>query len=339
MEALDADTSDQLRPWTQTGTWGHLPTTLRVLFITGTLRAGNWLAKAFHSDAACEVSFEHVVGLAAGLARLRDEVYDVVLLQHDSETLDAPELLGTVRTAGHEDQAILVLGYEPEEQLAAACYEAGADGYVCLKHTTTRMLLWKIAIARERHLLLAENRRLRQEREHQLVLEQEEASRLIAQQRQLLVELLTGQTSGRGQRLVETTRHWTDSITGIPPLLATHYRELLRTYVIMGSGNLGPELHQLAELFAQAALGPFHVLHIHIHVVEEMIRGLGTRSARHVMNRADLLVLETVIHLAEAYRRRCLRRQASPQQLYLPGCDPRTCWTSHEALRDAAQAA
>lgn len=302
------------------GPWANLPAVLRVLFITGTLRGGNWLAKAFSGDSACQVKLEHVVGIATGLARLRDDVYDVVLLQHDQETLDAPEVLGTVRTASREDQPILVLGSEPEEHLAALCWEAGGDGYLCLKHTTTRMLLWKIALARERHLLIAENRRLRQARQHQLTLEHDEATRLLCQQRQLLEELLS--LSAR----VRSKDHLCHDVSSIPPLLAAHYRELLRTYVIMGTGNLAEELQNLAELFVRAGLGPHHVMHVHLHVLEEMVRGLGARSARHVMNRADLLILETVIKLAEAYRRRCLERYQPPEQLYLPGMDPQEAW-------------
>ncbi len=297
--------------------WGHLPRQVRALFITGTLRGGNWLQKAFQNDSACEVTLEHVVGIATGLARLRDEVYDVVLLQHDPQTLDALEVLSTFRTAAREDQPILVLGMDPEEQWAAACWEAGGDGYVCLRHTTTRMLLWRIAQARERHLLIAENRRLRQAHQQQLMREHEEASRLLSQQRQLLDDLLSlrARLSCGSSTVPNPTQQ-------IPPLLVTHYRELLRTYVIMGTGNLADELKVLAQLFVRCGLGPQHVMHLHVNVLEEMLSGLGARSARHVLNRADLLILEAMMHLAESYRERCWQRENAPQQRLLPGIYP-----------------
>jgi hypothetical protein len=79
---------------------------------------------------------------------------------------------------------------------------------------------------------------------------------------------------------------------------------LLRTYVIMGSGNLAAEIGKLAELLAQAALSPRQVLNLHLERVERLVRGLGNRSTRHVMSRADLLVLELMVHLGEAYLRR-----------------------------------
>jgi hypothetical protein len=60
---------------------------------------------------------------------------------------------------------------------------------------------------------------------------------------------------------------------------------------------------------------------LHLHVLEEMIRGLGNRSSRHVMNRADLLILEVIVDLAESYRERYFQRIHPPKQLLLPGID------------------
>ena len=52
---------------------------------------------------------------------------------------------------------------------------------------------------------------------------------------------------------------------------------------------------------------------------KKLVQGLGNRSARHVMNRADLLVLEVMGHLADGYRRRFYERHHPPKQLALPG--------------------
>ena len=60
-------------------------------------------------------------------------------------------------------------------------------------------------------------------------------------------------------------------------------------------------------------------MHLHVHVLEELISSLGNRSARHVMNRADLLVLEIMAHLADGYRRRYHEDCGPTQQLGLPG--------------------
>jgi hypothetical protein len=114
------------------------------------------------------------------------------------------------------------------------------------------------------------------------------------------------------------------SLAGLPTELAEHYRELLRAYVIMGSGNLACELTRLADLLATAGITPQQTMGLHLHVLEELVHGLGARSTRHVMTRADLLVMEIMIHLAEGYRRRYLERARPPRQRVLPGFEEET---------------
>ena len=43
------------------------------------------------------------------------------------------------------------------------------------------------------------------------------------------------------------------------------------------------------------------------------VRDLGSRGARHVMTRGDLLVLEVLVHLAEQYRSRALQPASAIQ--------------------------
>ena len=70
----------------------------------------------------------------------------------------------------------------------------------------------------------------------------------------------------------------------------------------MGSGSLGTEIAQLAHLLAEVGLSPRDTLSLHLERVEGLVRGLGNRSTRHVMARADLLALELIIHLGECYQ-------------------------------------
>jgi hypothetical protein len=109
--------------------------------------------------------------------------------------------------------------------------------------------------------------------------------------------------------------------TWCPAELTAHYRELLRIYVIMGSGNLGQELRRLTRLLVAAGISAQQTVRLHLDVVEEMIHGLGARSGRHVMTRADLLILEVMMHLGEGYRR-CYDEVAHPaRQKFLPGLE------------------
>ena len=89
--------------------------------------------------------------------------------------------------------------------------------------------------------------------------DQEEAACLLEQQRAML--------GNRARRRPP-----------LPAELMAHYRELLRTYVIMGSGNLADELRRLAELLVAAGLTARQTLQLHLDVLEELVHGLGTRA-------------------------------------------------------------
>lgn len=295
-----------------------IPPVMRILFITNRQRTGGWLAEAFAADSAAEVRLQEVTGSVSGLARLRDEVFDMILVSHDGE-LDALELIEGYR-AGGADEPILVFGTQSEQEMGSLCYEVGADGYVCVNTSTTRNLSWIVARAVQRHQLIRENRRLNLAEQQRLQREHEEAERLLLEQRALISDLEAIRQPHRlggsaRPRIPDDARPGLD----LPERLVGHYRELLRTYVIMGSGNLACELAGLAELLATAGVTSHQTMQLHLYVLEELVHGLGTRSARHVMTRADLLALEIMIHLAEKYRRRYQERAQPAVQRILPG--------------------
>jgi DNA-binding NarL/FixJ family response regulator len=293
---------------------------MRVLFITGRQRTGAWLAEAFANDSAVEILLTVARGAADGLARLRDEVFDTVLIGHSPGELDALELLDAIRTGSTECQPIIVLGEQSEQEMSALCFEAGADVYLCVNTTTTRTLIWQVSRAAEHQRLISENHRLRLDQHQRLQREHDEASRLLEQQRALLVDLETiaDGADERPTRIHGTTPPGDGPLIDLPKPLVTHYRELLRAYVVMGSGNLSDELEQLAQSLVAAHISAHRAMLLHLAVLEEMVRDLGNRSARHVMNRADLLVLEVIIKLAEGYRRRYDDQVHPPRQLLLP---------------------
>lgn len=309
-----------------------LPPRMRVLYVTTASRTGGWLAEALSTDSASEVILEEAIGATAGVARLRDEVFDAVLISHDTTELDAFEFVQGLR-AGGGDEPIVVLGVADDQEMTALAFEVGADAYLCAGTTTVRTLLWATARAIERHQYLRENRRLVQAERQRLHQEHQEAERLLAQQRSLISDLeslATGSQSGGSTRsdpvnaIVDSQARLLaaaggERSTALPEKLVAHYSELLRAYVVMGSGNLAAEMKSLAELLVGAGITPQQTMLLHLGVLEQLIHGLGSRSARHVMSRADLLVLEVMIHLAESYRTRYLERQHPPQQLPLPG--------------------
>ncbi len=294
--------------------WGLLPPRMRVLYIAAPRRTGAWLAEAFASDSACQVHMEEAVGAAAGLERLRDRAFDAVLIGHEPTELDALELLDGLRAGGAEEP-LVVLGQASEQEMAALCYEVGADAYVCANTATTRTVLWIVARATEHRHLIRENRRLAQAERHRLQHEQHEAERLLTEQRGLIRDLAALHGNHADKQAIEPME---EELASIPKRAATraeasplneavktHYRELMRAHVIMGSGNLSAEMSALAGMLAASGVTAPQAMELHVEVLEELIRGLGSRSARHVMTRADLLVLEILVHLSESYRLRC----------------------------------
>jgi len=293
---------------------GSLPPRMRVLHITTAHRTGSWLAEALACDSASEVQLDEAVGTTAGLAQLRDHVYDAVLVSHEPNELDALDLVEGLR-AGGAAEPLVVLGAASDDDLTALCYEVGGDAYLCVDSTTTRTLLWTLARAIERHGLAREARRLNQAERQRLQQEHQEAERLLGEQRVVLRHLEATTAAAASDLHAQ--------MAGVPfsARLLTHYRELLRAHVIMGSGNLAAEMNALGEMLTASQISASGTLQLHLQVVEEMIRGLGSRSARHVMIRADLLIVEVLAHLAEGYRQRLDDRCHPPRQLPLPGFD------------------
>jgi hypothetical protein len=292
--------------------WGQMPARMKVLYITTLHRTGGWLAEAFRSDCAAEVLLVETVGVTAGLSHLRDEVFDAILVSHEPGVLDALDLVEGLRGGGN-DEPMIVLGSAPSAQMSALCHEVGADAYCCVAETTTRSLLWTFARAIERAQLIREHRRLVQMEQQRLAQEHKEAERLLAEQRAMIAELeLIREGRGGDSHASLLSSSPPLPLSPSPPLaspnlpdrLVAHYRELLRAYVVMGAGNLADEMATLANLLIEADVSAQRAMQLHVHVLEELITSLGNRSARHVMTRADLLVLEIMAHLADGYRRR-----------------------------------
>jgi DNA-binding response OmpR family regulator len=293
-----------------------MPGRLKVLYIAAPSRTGAWLAEAFAADSAAEIVLEEAAGQAAGMERLRDEVFDAILVSHEPGELDALDLIEGYRAGGAEEP-IIVLGTPGEAEMAVLCYEVGADGYVCVNSSTTRNLIWIVARAVQQNHLVHENRQFHQAQQSRLQREHDEARRLLQEQRAAVEEfrLEPARNRDRAEKSPEAE-------VALPPELMAHYSELLRIYVMMGSGNLADELRRLARLLVAAGVSAQQMARMHLDVVASMIQGLGARSSRHVMSRADLLILEVMMQLGESYRRRYEELIHPPSQHFLPGFEP-----------------
>lgn len=272
--------------------WEYLPARMRVLFLASRQLTARWLADALRCDDAMQLDIRDAATHAEGVALLRDELFEAVLIAHEPPHHEALPALEAIRGSG-EPVPVIVLGRAAEQEMTAAVFEAGGDAYVCIDRSTARSLLWTMHRAGERYRLQEENRHLRQNHQQRLAREHVEAERLLTQQRQIIAEL---------ERVPDELPAARPGTSDCPEELITLYKDLLRNYVIMGSGNLPQELAQLARLLATARVSARHLMSLHLQALEELVERLGNRSARHVLARADMLILEMLSHLADGYR-------------------------------------
>jgi len=286
---------------------GQLPTRLRLLCVGP--REPSWVGLTLQLDAegGIEPQFRWVSSATEALTLLRDDSFDAVLIaaaSADSRTnpfAEAASLVKAIRASGCEDPLVLLapcisdadwldLSREECELLQSSrLWDSPA-----LASVLKRAIFRSEQTRQSRRLEIAQTKRMARERD--------EAEHLLNQQRRIIDDL--DATNVTRQALLDCFGQATPCRTALPPELNNYYQELLRTYVIMGSGNLGGEIAKLADLLAVAGCGPREALSLHLERVESLVGGLGNRSTRHILARADLLALELMIHLGESYRRR-----------------------------------
>jgi hypothetical protein len=251
-----------------------------------------------------ETRFRWVSTTRELLAALRDETYDCLLIA-EGDALDAFDALRAVRTGGYGDPAVLLTARMSDERWLSAL-QLQCSVLTSARGWESRALVPMLRSEMQRSELQRDNYRLSLAQHRRLLRERDETEHLLDQQRQILHEL-------RG--LVEFHEPGDPDAVNVPVAdeatppdvlgcdeVVQFYDELLRTYVMMGSGRLSSEITRLAELLATASVSPRDALGMHLQRVEKLVRGLGSRSSRHVLSRADLLALELTIQLGECYR-------------------------------------
>ena len=312
-ESRDSATEDWLSAPPQSG----LPPGFRLLCIGVT--EPDWVGLSLQLDAVgChDPRLKWASQATEAISILRKETFDCLVVRAEAgvqATWDADSLIQAIRSSGCNDPLVLLME-QPSDELASLATQLNCELLVSRVTWNSRALvavtqraIRNVDVARENHQLSVANHR-------RLVRERDEAGHLLRQQRDIISELEALAHGGSEEMTSETESHFAqiDDAFGhvpgersrtpipIPEEIKRFYQELLRTYVIMGSGNLGGEIAELARILAEATLSPRDTLSLHLERVEQLVRGLGNRSTRHVMARADLLALELIIHLGECY--------------------------------------
>ena len=306
-----------------------LPPEFRLLCVGPT--EPDWIGLTLQLDAVgcLDPKFRWVSSASEAMTLLRNESFDCIVVEcwptnHDDVELDASDLVHAIRASGCGDPIVL-LTRQPDDGLTVEACNSHCEILVSAALWSSRALVNVIQqsirlmeTARQNHHHVVANHR-------RLVRERDEADHLLRQQRDIIRELeaiTQGTASTDVNEIADPaiasgeSEHTRNSRSlQIPEKIKTYYHELLRTYVIMGSGSLAGEISQLASGLAEVGLSPRDTLSLHLEQVEHLVSGLGNRSSRHVMSRADLLALELVIHIGECYQQSAaLNRAENPSR-------------------------
>lgn len=261
----------------------------------------SWTILALHlNDWGCrEPRFRWCPNTSQVLTLLREEPFDCVVvgaLADDAEEADRDlvQLLEVIGADGSQTPLLVLRDHLDDEFLLSLSrfdceLLATGQGW-----KSPALPLW-IGRTMQRCDLALENQKNSTADLRRTVRERDETESLLEQQRRIV------DVSEQRNSLIPEDE---SPDVELPEEINRYYQELLRTYVIMGAGNLEDDIRKLAELFALTGIGPRSALRLHLERVESMVGGLGSRSSRHVMARADILAMELMIELGECFRRK-----------------------------------
>lgn len=269
-----------------------LPPRLRLLCVSGSEPTWDRLTLQLGQIGCHEPQFRWVSTATEALHLLRDESFDCMILaqltagdSHLDSIPDSSQLLEAIRGSGCDDPCVLVVPRTTDTSWACAC-RLDAELFASTDPWNSAALVAILRRAIQRCQSDRDNYRLTMAQQRRLVRERDETRSLLEHQRQIL-------TRGSDPSTILDT---------IPAEVLEDYRQLLRTYVIMGTGNLARDIVGLAKQLAETGASPREALAVHVESVETLLTGLGNRSSSHIMARADLMALELIVHLGDCYR-------------------------------------
>lgn len=286
----------------------QLAASLRLLCVTPDEPSWTVLALLLAECGCHEPQFRWRPDAAAALAAMREESFDCILLQTapaEFGTAEAVDFLRAAAASGSFDPLLLLLPAADADTLAALG-EFDCEVLISESGLRSRALPVWIGRAMERAHRLREIARLSSSEQRRTVRERGETDALLEQQRRIVHEPVQ-HSAFADVPMGEDAEPDAESLRELPPQVIAWYEELLRTTVMMGTGSLSDEVRRLAQLLVAGGLAPRAALRLHLEGVEDLIRGLGSRSSRHVMSRADMLAMELMIQIGECWRGRSQR--------------------------------
>lgn len=274
----------------------RLPSRLRLLCLGDEEPSWSGLAMRLGACGCDEPQFRWCLSSTHALTLLRETGFDCILIAGEdwqSDTggphADVAAFLAALQAGGHNEPTVVILP-PGQDALLVELADSPCELLLSDKGWQSPAIAAWIYRAMRRSDDLQQSRRLSRADDHRTRRERSETSRVLDELRRILDE---------------SPRQ--DHDEPLPEKIHRFYADMLRTHVIMGVGRLNGEIRKLAEALAVAGVAPAAVLAMHLQQLESLVEGLGSRSSRHVMVRADVLGTELMLHLAECYRHKSTR--------------------------------
>ncbi len=262
-----------------------LPVEMQLLFIGAEEPSWSLLALQLDRYGCTEARFRWSSDPLDAAERLRQEHFDAVIVDdvsvpsRDLFAGHSPlEFVSALRAGGSVDPILLLSDRVDDSCLAEA---AGLDCELLTTPTGWRSVALSPWLVRclERWRAARERERIDFDRQTRLARDVDESERRMQELR------------GVAQRL------HSEAGPEPPASIITQYQDALRAAVMVHRGELGGIADACLESFSTAAVTPPRYLALHVSTVETLLRGLGSRSGRHLLERANLLAIEVLSRL------------------------------------------
>lgn len=279
------------RPIPKPPSW-RLPRELQLLFVGAEEPSWTLLTLELDRYGCTQPRFRWCSTLAEGAQHMGRERFDCIVID-DAGTpaaaarpLELADQLSAIRAAGCEDPILVLSDRVDDPWLIAAA--AGEFELLVVRNgwRSSALAPW-IHTAMHRQTVARERAEIGAEGRQRLQREAGESWQLLDQRRQTAERLRRSLGSLRGPAAEGAAA------------LADEYRDLLRAAVVAGAHALEAETLRFTRGIVERGITAADLLQMHVAAVESLLRGLGSRSSRHVVQQTDLLVLEVLCRLAD----------------------------------------
>jgi len=261
---------------------------LHLLYVLGPRSPKGWLKKTLHQSSAHEIEVRETPLLPTALECLRESAFDVVVIDQDASERTPREVITALQSGTSDLQPIVVFAAGTDRAQATAYLKAGASCYCSLGNTTAQELVWQLHDVRRKSQVAGQQKQLSDWRTRHEAKQHDEILKLLAEQRSIF---------GFADRLRSETQ--IDDAAPCFEELRRNCADLLQAYVVMGRGQLASEVRHLASQLHQDQVSLPRLLQCYAAALTDLVQHRGARSARHVFDRGNLLLLDVLLQWAD----------------------------------------